>query len=190
MKLLIDLKKYQEKEFLLSIVALAVGSILLIAFFISFSIYVDSETKSVDVDIKSFQIGKTSLANVLEESTSVITTTMTTAATGTTATNMRASASTTVTVSKTTHNTKSKTKVSVKQKKTTTKKYTTHEPTTVITTVTYPNIIKTASKKSTYLFQAKPIKKRNVKKTKVVTTNNNWNYKVVTNKKGGSKNRK
>lgn len=183
MKLLIDLKKYQEKEFLISGIALAVGSILLIAFFISFSIYIDSENKATTSKINFSYTNGSSVPNSTEknitvsEATTIITTTV------------KTTIDTTVTVPKTAPSTKVKIRTSVKPKKTVKKKHTVHK-TTVVTTITYPTTIKNATRKPTYLFKAKPIKKKNVKKTRAVTTKNNWTYKVVTNKKGRKKNKK
>lgn len=85
---MIDLKKYQDKEFLISGICLAIGVVLLISFYVSFSVYIDSETKAIDVNIKSFQIGNrivsnTTVQTVVTETTPV---TITTAAAITTTT--------------------------------------------------------------------------------------------------------
>lgn len=85
---MIDLKKYQDKEFLISGICLAIGVALLISFYVSFSVYIDSETKAIDVNIKSFQIGNrivsnTTVQTVVTETTPV---TITTAAAITTTT--------------------------------------------------------------------------------------------------------
>lgn len=184
MKLLIDLKKYQEKEFLISGIALAVGSILLIAFFVSFSIYIDSENKAI---VSKNNYNCTSVSSVqksTEQSTTISPTSVVTSTT------IKTTIATTVTIPKTTTAIKIKSKTSVKSKKTTERKHTMPTPTTVVTTMTYPATIKTTLRKPTYAFKAKPIKEKNAKKTKVMTTNNKWGYKVVTNKKGVKKNKK
>lgn len=85
---MIDLEKYQDKEFLISGICLAIGVVLLIVFYVSFSVYVDSETKAIDVNIKSFQIGNKAMSNTtvpaeVTETTPIITTTVTTITTTT-----------------------------------------------------------------------------------------------------------
>lgn len=162
--LLIDLEKYQEREFLISGIILAVGSILLIAFFVSFSIYLDSETKALAVNIKCLEIGNSFQQSDSKEASQLTTTTTPITSTTSTTTHITTTVpktefSVVFTTSKTRKTTMKKIKTETVN--TTTQSQTksavkTNRPTTVMTTMSRRiTTIKTKTKRTTTTKQTK-----------------------------------